>query len=431
MVVYLTDHMPCGFLILVDSILRLLNPVEDAAGGSTKSLSSGYQMRANMGSASFRVFSWVMGLLDLTAGVGFLIISVVYGQWFSLGWGKCLDNVYDFSDSLMEDLEKKDNKALTLTVDDITWTDLPGDKECVLQKGSFVSPFAVFLPDEAKQCQFKLAQPIREKGSQLDAQTYVIMVPGLGEGTDIVMMYLAKYFARHYGWSSIIVTPPFYGNRMPRSRKFLLMSDSVQEIVVQIRGFICETAALAAYFCNNTSSSRVCLTGFSAGAGVSASAAAIAMLAGADGAWLACVSYAGLQGPAKAFECNVLLEPLLNWEALSTRHTEHENATQTSIRREFITELAKTRLDLLVKSVKRSREMSNRPLELAVCSAISMRNDYFTPHDEDYCNALKTLSGKHQNRLKVLPGGHFVAGILRPVVQRNFIIEAVHELQSE
>jgi Alpha/beta hydrolase domain containing 18 len=429
----------------------------------------------------FDYCSWLLGQWD-----NVILLLRLLGnsspKYCSKGWGQeQLESSYREEDRLLRSLvhggcegatgEARDGMPATLpTLNDtmVEWGSARLEGKVSVREGQFESPLANFLPKESRNCRFYLVSPSADgrrssrsrsiSSRSNSSSVYIIMLPATGEMGKGERLDMARQLARDHGWNSIIVTAPFYGTRRPPSQ-YLFFQDTLGDHLMQSQAIVREADMLIRH-CQSSSSSliddvgsrgrddgrcrsnsKVVVTGFSWGGAMSCVSTAVALLAGADGRRLACVPYVGSASP------NVVADGLLvNAFDLKALKVSQEALTA---------ELGKTQLSTIVDALveqnqNRIKAQEGRAIDSqapsvvalpptsrpAVVKMYSMKHDGFIrqkPHVELHVEAMKRLAGPSASSstsfsMKVLPGGHIMAAVLRPIYQKRGIIEAVEEL---
>eukprot|EP00934_Nitzschia_sp_Nitz4_P006588 Nitzschia sp. Nitz4//scaffold15_size197535//161324//162490//NITZ4_001603-RA/size197535-processed-gene-0.30-mRNA-1//1//CDS//3329537790//6578//frame0 len=304
----------------------------------------------------------------------------------------------------------------------ITWGPIRQvSKHVTLQHGKFTSPLAEHLPPESHHCQFQLVRP--SKNTTNSDSVVVIMLPATGEMGTWQRIATARHLAHQYGWSSVILTAPYYGSRKPSSQTLFFLSQ-VSDLQFQSQGIIEEATLLAAHFLSASPETKVCFTGYSFGAAMSSVAASLSLTAGLEGHRLGCALYAGCGTPAMM--ADGILRHSMDWKAIQSSLAPKEDnettdaASDTTPPVGLWEELSKTHL------ARASPPKGNR---LAVAKGYAMEYDAFIP--TRYSNVYEqqvqsilypsfTLSWKL--------GGHAWAAVMRPLLHTQLIVDTVQEL---
>lgn len=296
-------------------------------------------------------------------------------------------------------------------------------------RGQFKSPVANQLPKESQTCYFQLVEPTNH-GDKKKKDVYVIMFPATGEMSEGTRLAMAKRLANQHGWSTIILTAPFYGKRKPASQR-LFFIDTVTGILLQSEAIIEEGMMLTAWLLNKSPTALVCHSGFSYGAAMASCASAMSLVGGLDGNRIACAPYVGSSSP------NVLVDGVLengvDWKALATSTKKGDDMMMYSgggggggdyktTRKKIYDLFDESQLNVLANKAAAQRK-------IAVARAVSFSNDGFI--QPKYSMALKSqldpISSRSVN-LKWYPGGHAFAALLRPYLHRRLVEDSVHEL---
>ena len=425
-------------------------------------------------SSFFPTLSWVLGLLDY-AFLFLKILGPVQPKFFEGGYGDIEAARRRQIQSLVElEVERggttapkhKTTTRFKLANDDLQWgpTTRPSSG-ITMQEGRFRSPQADNRPPESAYAQFFLVKPDLEASAGLapqvpnngtamtEKQVYILMLPATGETNIASRLFMAKTLAKEYGWCSVIVTAPYYGDRKPKSQKLFFLH-TVEDILMQALAVIQEAAALSEYFLEaqqspqeGSSPRRVCLTGFSFGAAMASIASNYALVAGVDGQRLGCAAYVGSASPCVL--ADGILESSVQWTALKRPHAGSSGDSPVPSAREILfDELYQTQMDTFIlmeacsdqKSKKESAVAQNRNNPIRVIKGYNMYHDEFIK--PKYARELeqqiqKCMKGGEENQansgdnafqLQWLPGGHVFAALARPVLQKRLIVDTVREL---
>lgn len=241
----------------------------------------------------------------------------------------------------------------------------------------------------------------------------------MGEGTRLAM---AKRLANQHGWSTIILTAPFYGKRKPASQR-LFFIDTVTDILLQSEAIIEEGMMLTAWLLNKSSTALVCHSGFSYGAAMASCTSAMSLAGGLDGNRIACAPYAGSSSPSVLVDG--VLENGVDWKALATTKKGDDmynsRGGYNTTRKKLYDLFDETQLSVLANKAAQRK--------IAVTRAISFSNDGFI--QPKYSMALKSqldpISSRSVN-LKWYPGGHAFAALIRPYLHRRLVEDSVQKL---
>jgi len=377
-------------------------------------------------SSSFleQAIGWSLGLLDQQALGWFLGLAdysfkllqflPTFPKFFSKGWGNT-QAVLHKHDMLLQQVQQNGAAFLSSKIE-LEW-----DKDTVekvakgvtMQKASFESPCADLLPVETKRCQFDIVRPSHNNNNNNNNNTkhppvYVFMLPATGEEGKRTRLQLAKYLAQQFGWSSVILTAPYYAARKPATQRLYFLN-TVADFKLQTFAIAWEAAALATYFVKQQNA-LVCISGFSWGGAAAAAASAIALHAGI-GHSMACVPYVGCSSLAVLVDG--IFKDSVDYAAFSNT---------SSIRRELWRFLYTTQLTTF------SERLPLTTPKAAVCVAITATHDKFIQqhYSHEMVKQLPTFVKKLT--VRALAGGHMMAMFLRPWIHRDAILEAVKEL---
>lgn len=362
----------------------------------------------------FEMISFGLGLIDY----GFLLLKIL-----GPAQPKFFKNGYDGSPAYREELAKTystkcplSKSYLTEGNNKIDWGTLQTETSVTVQDGRFVSPGAADLPVESKHAHFQLVRP-SGKGSEKEQAklggVYVFMFPATGETDNFVRLSMARQLAKKYGWSSVILTAPFYAERQPEGQTLFFLN-SVKELLAQTEGIIQEATSLAAYLMKQSPKTRICFTGFSYGAAMAGVASNFALSAGLDGQRLASAPYVGSSSPCVLSDG--VLESSVNYGAL--RRAKEVTRDETS--KELFDELYKTQMTVLG---------TNEGKGLKVVKAIAMAHDAFIKpfYAREFEDQIK-LCLDDTFEMQWYPGGHAFAAVMRPFLHNKLVIETVQEL---
>lgn len=369
-------------------------------------------------------FGWLLGALDYS----FVFLNTLLGRsgpkFFRQGAGN-LQRPYDAQDNMLRDLSDKGklSTSIHLAEKDIRWDDKASDtkKHCTVENGQFISPAADILPEASKLCSFYRVRPVEEAQSpRSQDDVVVIMLPATGEMGKSVRLNMAQQLAKDHGWSSILVTAPYYGARMPSGQNLFFLN-TVGDMLAQSQGIVQETAALIGYFLERSPNTKVCVTGFSWGGAMSSSAVAVSLLGGADGRRIALVPYVGCHSPISF--ADGVLESSLDWNSLRRTQDEAREQTRQAWAETFLQTQLKVITEYLDKASDRHR--------VAVVRSVCMDHDLFirVKYSEEF---LKQLQGLHPHTFsnQWIPGGHGFGMLVRPWVQKNEIVTAICDLEK-
>lgn len=383
--------------------------------------------------------SWCLGLLDQLFRVLNFALGSSRPKFFSKGWGD-LESCYLEQDALLEDLAKPNNgtqKKYRLENEDITWTMQSQDRKVKIQQGQFRSPLADFLPEESKMAHFLLVEPSSRDNddSNEDNKVFVIMLPATGEMGKGTRLALARTLAAEYGWSSIILTAAYYGQRKPSGQTLFFLA-TVRDLLFQARSIFQEGAMLVSYFQNEYSKhtktkptkNKVCVTGFSFGAAMAANTCTLATRMGADGKRLGCAAYVGCASPIVL--ADGVLQTSIDWKALrSIKDEKREEEYLTKAQERLYNELNKTQLTLLTNGTGSGRADN----AVAVIKGMAMKHDAFISPSyalELQKQLLPVTEPSNPPVWEWLWGGHVLAALMRPVYHKRLVVSTVRELQN-
>lgn len=352
-----------------------------------------------------RPLGWLLGAFDLT----FVVLNWIGGsilgwktKFFSNGWGD-LEAAESYQNSFLDDLENGKTDALDIG-SKIKWGAVKNETDATITEATFESPCADMLPPESKQAKFYLVTPTANKQN-----VYIVMLPATGEMGKSTRLKMARKLAKQYGWSSLIVTAPYYASRKPSNQKLFFMN-TVSDLVNQANALSFEAAALTLYLLQQSSDSRVCLTGFSWGAAMCATSAATALLGGADGNRLVCAPYVGSASPVCL--ADGVLASAIDWAALEKVTHSHSK----EVRKDLYDEFNKTQLSMITKRLEDTRIGCIRLV-------VSSDDRFLKPrYSQEFLVQLRGLGTVHS---EVIPGGHITAMAVRPWCHEKTIVEAV------
>jgi hypothetical protein len=351
--------------------------------------------------------SWLLGAVDYS----FLLLKIFLSRpkFFSKGWGD-LESVYAEQDKLLSGNNKD---VLKLTEDQIQWEETMEESSIIVRRGRFLSPLAHLLPKESHCCRFHVVSPRDTKSS---SDFHVIMLPATGEMGKSTRLNMARQLAIQHGYSSVIITAPFYGARKPKTQRLFCIS-TVSDLVLQAQSIIQEAAMLTIYCLNRTPSSKVCITGFSWGAAMSSCAASAALLgvSDAEGKRIACALYVGSASPVVL--ADGVMESSIDWKALFTGK-EGSSAEQA-----LYNELNKTQLSILTAPLRSTKSLG------AVHVACTSHDHFIRRrYADEFLQQLGALAPKIE--VSWLPGGHIFAMMLRPFLQKRLVEQTVKALEK-
>ena len=189
----------------------------------------------------------------------------------------------------------------------LEWGTKCAEKGVSVTYGKFLSPLSKSLPPESRLCNICLVSP--ENDVSTSRRVSVVMLPATGEQCYTNRFSMARVLAIQHGWSSVIISAPFYGERRPflQEEDF---TDTVAEYLLMNISIIQE-AALVVRHLVSTGTDLVCITGFSWGGATAACTSCQAAQWGTDYRRLVCVPYAGGSNPSGMVDG--LLECTIEW----------------------------------------------------------------------------------------------------------------------
>ena len=365
----------------------------------------------------YRFLGWFLGQVDKVIYLVRFLPSQLGGRFFSNGYGDT-ERVLRHNDFIFKAVREAKSKTPDLLDirEGIQWQPektLTGNIS--IRSAHFTSPCAHLLPMESKKCRFYYVQPVQEFHR---ASVVLILLPGTGEAGKNKRLGMARRLAEEYGWSSVIVTAPFYAARRPKDQTAFFVS-SAERMMIQGTAIMVEAAALGCYFLSQSPSSKVCYSGFSWGAAMSAGASMMTLACQPDGKRLACVPFVGCGSPS--IIADGALESVIDWTALKRKSDE----TYIENKERLLRKLAEVTMDELLAIVSEQGKCLGS-LRLA-----SMTNDYFigSDHSNTFTKQVMEVTGSSTDiKVTTLLGGHVVAALIRPWYQKRFIVEAVQAL---
>jgi hypothetical protein len=367
----------------------------------------------------WRPVGWVLGILDASFAVLNWVGKTfrVSPKYFSAGWGN-LKAVYQLQDEILQDLQAGKTQLLDIQ-NKLLWSKESSSSTVTIQQGVFTSPCSLLLPEESKLARFHLVTPVNQNNEQHQGQeqTYVIMLPATGEMGKSARLAMAKQLAHQYGWSSIIVTAPYYAARRPKGQRLFFLN-YVSDVVLQSISISLESAAIARYLLHKSPNIRICFTGFSWGGAMTAVSSALTLLADpGHGDRIVAVPYVGSASPVCL--ADGVLETAMDWKGL---HRDRPHVSEQTIRQALYDELNKTQLTTVTQYLGNGDRISH-------VNAVVSSDDRFikSRYHREFVTQLQGL-GKVVDT-KVLVGGHITAALVRPTMQRNAIVKAL--LQKE
>ncbi|KAL3914156.1 MAG: hypothetical protein SGARI_000275 [Bacillariaceae sp.] len=379
---------------------------------------------------------------DSTLFWPFRILSWILGLFFKKGWDwDNMSKAFEATDKLIDELSQPngDYPSVSISAKDIAWGEPQKKSGVTLRAGSFPSPLAHLLPPESKDCQFLLVTPTSSSSS-----TYIVMLPATGEMGKRERLALAKTFARDQGYASIIVTAPFYARRKPSGQKRFFL-DHVADALVSSQAIVQETTSVVRYIMRSNDdnqiipaspSNKVVVTGFSWGSAMSSMTCATSLLAGVDGKRLACVAYVGCSSPEvfadgvieNGVDWNAVLKDkakMSSFQGVDVSSLETPQQVQAAMLKILSQVQLSSSVDALVK-----KDPTNR---LAAVKTYSMYDDGFLPrkYSSSYVDQMKRLTKMSNFQARWMPGGHILGAMLRPVLHKKAIVDAVHKMDKD
>ena len=332
--------------------------------------------------------SWSLGLLDYVAVALLRMILPKRAKFFGKGYGdlslawKAQEELLAAKSPQMEKLEFHETKK---------------SGPVTIQRVTFTSPLAKYLPEAAQQANFYLVEPVGKK-----AKIMVILLPATGEAGKSTRLTMAKHFAQKHGWSSAIVTAPFYASRKPKGQPSYFI-ETVESMLTQSNAVSAEASLMIEYYMKQ--SYQIVVSGFSWGAAMSCVSTGLALARGVDGSKIACVPYVGSASP-----CAIA-----------------DGALQKSIHYDSVDDKL---FEVLYKMQLSCVDVS-KAKPLAVLNVVGTRDDHFLRHKfvQEWFDQLGAW--KVQNRtMSWQIGGHATAMAVRPYVQPRMIERAVQLLEK-
>ena len=358
-----------------------------------------------------------LGLLDWVIYLARLQPTRFRAKFFSHGYGDPSRAIQE-NERIYETLRKSKSKVPDrLAIGDrITWGKPIPSGNLLVTTAHFPSPLARFLPEESKNCRFYHVQPLEVNKRK---PIVLILLPGTGETGKRERLRMARQLADERGISSVIVTAPLYAARKPqRQRAFFVRT--VEEIMFQGTAIMTEASALACYFLELSPNHKICLSGFSWGAAMSAGAAMMTLSCQPDGKRLACVPFVGCGSPN--IIADGVLESVVVWSSIQNTTNEPYRETRDCLFRK-LSELSFKELRELVVEQKKS---------LGALRLVTMTNDQFigAHHSKVFSEDVLRVTSSATNIMATqLLGGHVVAAVVRPWYQKQAILEAIEALQ--
>jgi len=343
----------------------------------------------------YEAWSWLLGALD------FVCVPFVYTAKFFLGsfmprffrngMGDLVQvqQANEFLLNLPKDVDKLSIKIHEGPVE----ADTSGT---ILQKCTFRSPAARLMPPAAQTAQYYRVSPTR------NAQPIMVLLfPATGEQGKAERLWLARHLAVRYGWSSLLLTAPFYAGRKPTTQT-LFFIDTVQEFLSQSAAIIQEAVALVLHYREYS----FCLSGFSWGGAMTMSTGMVCLLAGVEPSRLCLAPYVG--GTSPSLLVDSLLTASIDWQAL--------DCTRDALRKLLLD----FHLQRLVSAVL---QRGTRP---PVIVSRSTAHDHFITLSG--ARQLETQVSRLRGETQWMTGGHIWAAMVRPWRQCTGIVHAVQEM---
>lgn len=390
-------------------------------------------------STLLEIVSLTLGLIDLSYYLLIRLLGENRPKFFSAGWGEHVEAIQAQED-MVESLRKQSSEKNFDKGINIVWGERIGhDGDISVTEGRFPSPIAHRLPEIAKQCHFFFVEPSAKKNEQNATKdgdfssapdVLVLMLPATGEASKRARLSMASRLANEHGWSSVIVTAPFYGARKPSGQNMWFI-ERVDDFLFQSQAIMLEGAALVKYFVEQSPATRVCVTGFSWGAAMSACTTSIALLTGCDGERLACVPYVGSATPAVLPDG--ILKSSIDWEALK----QNQDQPISDVRQQLCSTFIKFNLDEVTALVEEKRLEAGGTWKFSLGSlkVVAMQHDHIIRHSwaKDLIAQMNRLTSSATTKYPAqwLPGGHVMAALYKHRAQTAAIVEAVEGLKKK
>lgn len=370
----------------------------------------------------FAIKSFVLGIPDR----GFPLAKKMHdvcnrkqqkSKFFSKGTGD-LQPFIRRRDAFYEATKQGKSLSDPLGDDHIQWFDVEEHGAVTVQEARFQSPVADLLPPESKMGRFHLVKPV-ESGTE----TYAVMLAATGEMGKSRRLELAKKLATKHGWSSIIVTTPFYGVRKPKEQ-YSFFIDTIADQLLQSQGVVEEVSLLTEYLLRKSKDSRVCLTGFSFGGGCAfaAAGAALCFMKEEQSRRLACAPFA----PCTTLQVftDGMLEVCVDWQALKQQPETSKFTTKNEFR-ELVREV-----ELHPKLMRGDR--TNIP-KIGVVRVYACKSDRFVQmhySEQMWDNLLLYMPNRGNMSIKYIPGGHVVGSRRQLHFQYRLVTETLSLLDE-
>eukprot|EP00525_Craspedostauros_australis_P000764 CAMPEP_0198111778 /NCGR_PEP_ID=MMETSP1442-20131203/3703_1 /TAXON_ID= /ORGANISM="Craspedostauros australis, Strain CCMP3328" /LENGTH=420 /DNA_ID=CAMNT_0043768345 /DNA_START=17 /DNA_END=1279 /DNA_ORIENTATION=+ len=413
-----------------------------------------------MGTVDILSLSWWLGVIDLAYCVLVRLPCVSLPKFFKDGWDDT-DYALKESDAFYKRLA---DAKISVKPDDGSSADdkgalYPGMKDKIewdkaskkklsndaisVQLGKFMSPMQHALPKGTRQCRFYYVKPTaltldNLKANKPSHEVVVIMMPATGEAGKTERLAMANRLARDHGWSSVIITAPFYAARKPKDQK-LFFINNVKDFFLQTIAIVNEASALAWYFYSEgkSNSRRICVTGFSWGAAMSSLVSITCMLAGIPGQHIACIPYVGSGTPAVLPDG--LLQRSIDWDALHD-NDKHKSLTRQELKAATLDVFLKFDLDIMANILSDHRkqllevegaslDQVDSRLSLGALRMISGQHDHIITrkYSEPFVEILE--KGAVSTKTVAFPvqwllGGHVTAALAKHWYQIPAIVDA-------
>jgi hypothetical protein len=366
--------------------------------------------------------SWAVGKIDDLLHLHYLL-GPLRPMFFNLGWGDYvnLENAKDHIRAMMHNGPLIHGHAFKPKWEGFSVT----EDGIMTMQGTWKSPLWRFLPIESRVCRFKLIEPVRKTAK--NDETLVISLPSTGEQVDFIRVWMAMKLARLNGWSSLIVTAPYYGHRKPASQT-LHYINTVADYFLQIIGIVEETSLMVYYYLYQRHLYKsICITGFSWGGGMAACSSALLACWGVDCDRIACVPYCGSATPTPLIGGS--LDSSLDYDKLKISDEESIDDVKKKLMTEFLT--IHTQVMTEYYGEEASKETSEKTLtKLGSVKVVSAKHDCIMRncHTTELSDELQKIACQNGSSLEWLPGGHFSAAMMRQRYQYDSIVNAVRAL---
>lgn len=375
----------------------------------------------------WNLVSWLLGLIDLGIVLFTTIVGALGLKVFRKGLGD-FQSCKEAQNRIMQAFREDDHPSIQkfVAIDGgIQW--IKGDERntsldglASFRKGRFRSPFASYLPPESKNAHFTFVSPSAPKCT---SPVYIIMLPGFGEITDFPRSEMARFLAVKYGWSSIILTPPYFSERKP-AHQTLFFQESMSDLLLMFQGVIQEGAALACHYLLASDQNRVCITGFSLGGGLGAYSSALTMLVpGVDASRLVYVPFAPVYDAASQISNDGLLGKVFCWEGLREHPEERAHDIQQKCMDMALN--ATKMLDILLETL----QTKTKQCGIGAVRAVSMIHDRVAPrkYGLHFHSLIRRLVKTNEAAFAEhwLPGGHLSGFVARPYHHTMAIVEGI------